>query len=155
MSTMFDAVVAFFEEDDWRYDVMPDRNCLRLGFSGKNANFICFAEAHEQIETFAFYSVYPLKVPENKRLPAAEYLTRANYGLFIGNFELDFRDGEVRFKTSVDAEGTEITTLIKRLVYANVMMADKYFHGLMQVIYSEMEPKLAIEQAETRTGVEN
>ena len=155
MSTMFDAMVAFFEEEDWRCETLPDRNCLRMGFSGKNANFMCFAEAHEAIATFIFYSVYPLKVPENKRLPAAEYLTRANYGLFVGNFELDFRDGEVRFKTSVDVEDSEVAPLIKRLVYANVMLADKYFHGLMQVIYSEVQPQLAIEQAEIRTGVEN
>ena len=155
MSTMYDALVAFFDEDDWRYEEMPDKSCLRLGFAGKNANFICYAEAHEAIETLVFYSVYPLKVPENKRIAAAEYLTRANYGLFVGNFELDFRDGEVRFKTSVDAEDVDAAPLIKRIVYTNVVMADKYFHGLMQVIYSEVEPKLAVEHAETRTGVEN
>lgn len=155
MSTMYDAMIAFFEEDDWRYEEMPDRHCLRLGFAGKNANFMCFAEAHEAIETFVFYSVYPLKAPENKRQSVAEYLTRANYGLFVGNFELDFRDGEIRFKTSVDVEDADLAPLLKRLVYSNVVMADKYFHGLMQVIYSDMEPKLAVEQAEARTGVEN
>lgn len=155
MSTMFDAVIAFFEEDDWRYEELPDRTCLRLGFAGKNANFMCYAEAHEAIDTFVFYSVYPLKVPENKRIAAAEYLTRANYGLFIGNFEMDFRDGEVRFKTSVDVEEAELGPLLKRMVYANVVMADKYFHGLMQVIYTDIEPKTAVEQAEVRTGVEN
>jgi hypothetical protein len=128
---------------------------LRLGFAGKNANFMCYAEAHEEIETLVFYSVYPLKVPENKRMATADYLTRANYGLFVGNFELDFRDGEVRFKTSVDVEDAEVAPLIRRIVYTNVVMADKYFHGLMQVIYSEIEPKTAIEQAEMRTGVEN
>jgi hypothetical protein len=155
VSTIYDALTAFFDEDDWRYEVMPDRNCLRLGFAGKNANFMCYAQAHESIETLVFYSVYPLRVPENKRLAAAEYLTRANYGLFVGNFELDFRDGEVRFKTSIDAEDADVAPLIKQIVYTNVVMADKYFHGLMQVIYSDVEPKLAVEQAETRTGVEN
>jgi len=33
-----------------------------------------------------------------------EFLTRANYGLNIGNFEMDFQDGEIRFKTAIDVE---------------------------------------------------
>jgi hypothetical protein len=31
-----------------------------------------------------------------ERAPPAEFITRANYGLIIGNFELDFEDGEIR-----------------------------------------------------------
>ena len=39
----------------------------------------------------------------------AEYLHRANYGLRVGNFELDYDDGEIRYKTYIDADFTEIT----------------------------------------------
>ena len=46
--------------------------------------------------------------PEEMRVPMAEFLTRANYGLRIGNFEMDFEDGEVRYKSSVDFEGIEL-----------------------------------------------
>lgn len=154
MGKIFEAVIAFLEEDGWRYEQLPNQ-VLRLGFSGKNANFVCYAEMHAPAETFVFYSVYPLKVPKHKRMAAAEYLTRANYGLLVGNFEFDFRDGEIRFKTSVDAEELDIAPLIKRLVYTNIMMADKYFHSLMQVIYSDIDPKLAIEQAEIREEYPN
>jgi hypothetical protein len=34
----------------------------------------------------------------------AEYLTRANYGLILGNFAMDMADGEVHYKVSVDFE---------------------------------------------------
>jgi len=44
-----------------------------------------------------------------------KFLTRANYGMMIGNFEMDFTDGEIRYKTSIDVEGDKLSSaLIKR-----------------------------------------
>ncbi|CEO96120.1 Uncharacterized protein PBTT_00486 [Plasmodiophora brassicae] len=39
-------------------------------------------------------------LPEMARLPVAEMLVRNNWALSTGNFELDFSDGEIRFKAS-------------------------------------------------------
>ena len=81
----------------------------------------------------------------------AEFLTRANSGMIIGNFELDFADGEIRYKTSIDVEGDSLSSsLIKRLVYANVTMMDEYLPGIMSVIYGDVEPKDAIAQIESQ-----
>ena len=65
----------------------------------------------------------------------AEFITRVNYGMVLGNFEMDYDDGEIRFKTSIDLEGAMLTDdLVKPLVYANCLMMDKYLPGIMQVI---------------------
>ena len=75
----------------------------------------------------------------------SELLTRANYGLNIGNFEMDFSDGEVRYKTSINVEGGQLTTtIVKKLVYANVLTLDKYFPSIMKVIYADIPPDEAI-----------
>jgi hypothetical protein len=56
----------------------------------------------------------------------AEFLTRANYGMTISNFDLDFADREIRYKTSIDVQGDFLSfELIKQLVYANVTMMDE------------------------------
>lgn len=81
----------------------------------------------------------------------AEYLTRANYGLPLGNFEMDFSDGEVRFKTSLDVEGEEYMltpAMIKSLVYSNVLTMDRYLAGMMAVIYGDASPEQEIAKAE-------
>ncbi len=50
-------------------------------------------------------------------MAVAEFITRANFGIVIGNFEIDFSDGEIRYKTSIDVEGDRPSfALIKRLV---------------------------------------
>jgi hypothetical protein len=50
---------------------------------------------HPQYPLVAFYTHVQCRVPKEKRPVLIEYLTRANYGLWLGNFELDLRDGEI------------------------------------------------------------
>lgn len=70
----------------------------------------------------------------------------------IGNFELDFNDGEIRYKTSIDVEGDALThALTKRLVYTNVMMMDEYLPGIQAVIEAGVSPEEAIQAIEQGT----
>ena len=81
----------------------------------------------------------------------SEFITRANYGMIMGNFEFDFTTGEIRYKTSIDVEGDNLSfALIKQMVYANVMMMDEYLPGIMAVIEQEVEVKEAISLVESR-----
>jgi len=69
--------------------------------------------------------------------------------MIIGNFELDFADGEIRYKTSIDVKGDFLSfELIKQLVYANVTMMDEYLPGIISVIDGDVLPKDAIAQIE-------
>lgn len=146
---IFSTVVNFFTEDNWSFSQIEDEPILRMKFKGKNGKWQCYAQVREAHEHFVFYSLGEVNVPENKRFAIAEFLTRANYGLIIGNFELDFSDGQIRYKTSIDIEDTELNSaLIKQLVYANVLTMDKYLPGIMKVIYGEVSPQEAIAQIE-------
>ena len=79
----------------------------------------------------------------------AEFITRANYGMIIGNFELDFSDGEVRYKTSIDVEGAELVpAVIRQLVYANVLTMDRYLKGIMAVAFGGVDPEMAVKSVE-------
>ena len=145
------AVSAFFTEDGWSFEQMPERPILRLPFQGKGGRWNCYAQIRvtRDVEQILFYSVLPLNVPDDKLGAIAEFITRANYGMALGNFELDFNDGEVRYKTSVDVTDAEITNnLLRPLIYTNVLMMDKYMSGLMAVVYADMSPAEAVKQIE-------
>jgi hypothetical protein len=147
---LFDAMVDFFKADDWPYIQLEDRPVLSLNFDGKNARWTCFTQAREEQQQFIFYSVCPVNAPVEKRAPLAEFITRANYGLIIGNFELDFEDGEIRYKTSLDAEGLTLgPAMFRNLVYANLSMMDQYLPGIMSILFSEVSPREMIDQIES------
>ena len=70
------------------------------------------------------------------------------WGLYA--FELDFVDGEIRYKTSIDVENSTLSfPQIKQLVYTNVMMMDEYLPGIMSVIDGGVEAREAIAQIES------
>jgi hypothetical protein len=142
-------MVNFFKEDDWPFYEVEGKSILQMAFQGENGKWTCYAKARVEQEQFVFYSVCPVNAPENKRLAVAEFLTRANSGMIIGNFELDFADGEVRYKTSIDVEGDRLSfALIQRVVYTNVTMMDEYLPGIMSVIYGDVLPEDAIAKIE-------
>ena len=74
----------------------------------------------------------PNHAEEAKRPEAAEFVARANYGMRIGNFELDMEDGEVRFKVSVDIEGSQLTSvMVRNMIACAITCSDRYYPGIM------------------------
>lgn len=150
-ATVFDKMVKFFQDDEWKFRQLEDRPILQMGFSGRNGSWMCYAQAKNEQQRFIFYSVLEAKASPEKHPAIAEFLTRANYGLVLGNFEMDYSDGEIRYKTSVDVEGGDLThEMIKTLVYTNVLMMDKYLPGIMSVLYANIPPEQAVASVEGR-----
>ena len=142
---LFESMRRFFEVEDWKFAEIEGQTALRLGCTGENGEWTCYAQIKEDPGRFIFYSVLSVKAPENKRNSVAEFMTRANYGMVLGNFEMDFEDGEVRYKTSAYLEDFQPTKdFFHTLVYTNLLVMDKYLPGIMSVIYAGMSPEQAI-----------
>jgi hypothetical protein len=146
--SLLSMVQEFFQQDGWDFQLFNRENVLKLAFQGKHDRWTCYAQTNEEHQHILFYSIFPEKASTKKRRAIAEFLTRANYGMTIGNFELDFNDGEIRYKTSIDVEGDRLTpALIKRLVYTNVAMMDEYLPGI-QAVLAGATPEAALQQIE-------
>jgi hypothetical protein len=127
------AVVSYLSKHQWPCEARGE--VLATPVAGKNGSWVAFFEIREEDEQLLVYSIIPFDIPTGRRSEAARYLTRANFGLAIGNFELDLDDGEVRYKTSIDIEGTQLVEpLIDHLFLANVVTVDHYLSGLRAVI---------------------
>lgn len=147
--TILTALIDFFQADGWTVTQADDAPILQLEFEGDNGAWTCYAEAWEEPEQVAFYSVCPVSVPERQRSAVGELVCRANAGLVIGNFELDFDDGEIRYKTSLDLQGVALNpTVIARLVYGNVMTLDEYLPAFSAVLDDEISPVEALARIE-------
>ncbi|CAN1208788.1 YbjN domain-containing protein [Tumidithrix helvetica PCC 7403] len=149
MIKILDLVQEYFIEKDWPVDRHEDLPILRFEYEGENGSWFCYARVREEANQFIFLSTLTEKVPEEKRLAIAEYLTRANFGLNIGNFEMDFDDGEVRYKTSIDVTQDRLTLgLIDPLIQASFVVMDDYLPGFKSILKGEITPKEAIQQVQ-------
>lgn len=149
MARILDAMKKFFENDKWPFEHIDDMS-LKMSFQGDDGQWNCFARAREEQQQFIFYSYAPIKVPEERRPAMGEFINRANYGMIIGNFEIDYSDGEVRYKTSIDVEDAELVEpLCKNLVYQNVLTMDRYYKGIMAVAFGGMSAEAAVRMIES------
>lgn len=79
----------------------------------------------------------------------AEYLTRVNYRLRNGNFEMDYRDGELAFKCYVDCHGgVPVEEAIDDSIFCPPAMFHQYGNGILQVM--GVDPAQALEDCEAR-----
>lgn len=101
------------------------------------------AQALESRSLFLFYSLCPVSAAAAAMAETAEFVARANFGMFEGAFELDPGDGELRYRTSVslirlpdDAwppGGDLARTLVGEAIQGNVLTMDAYVEGLVDV----------------------
>ncbi|HOU12935.1 MAG TPA: YbjN domain-containing protein [Anaerolineae bacterium] len=145
----FATLTQFLKDDGWYPQQLDEKTIHRVYFAGENGELRCYAQIRVDLEQFLFYVIAPVKAPEQMRAQVAEYIARANYGLRIGNFELDYTDGEVRYKSSIDFEGELLTPrLIKNAMYPAVHTMDFYLPGLLGVMYGNKTPAEAIRDIE-------
>ena len=146
-------VKQFFDEDNWPYVQLPDSTTLQLAFQGDSGRWPCLAQSDDDAQQILFYSICPITIATEHYGTITELLMRANDGLIIGNFELNFATGEIRYKTSLDVEGDRLTpTLMQSLVYINVHTMDLYLPSIMAVLGGECSPGEAIEAIEEGEG---
>lgn len=147
--SLFDIVRTFFETDDWETYQVGDLPILNIPFTGRTAQWMCYAQVRETQGQFVFYSVCPVLTPADRQNAIVEFITRVNYGLVIGNFEFDYEDGEIRYKTSVDVEGETLSQgMIQHIVYANLVMMDHFLPSVLRVLYGDADPATEAARAE-------
>lgn len=135
MTSIIDAVEEVLVSDDWKFARDEGGQMIRFGLSGDVHQYQCIFVADDSNHVLMLYTVAPVKVPEGSRLSVCEFLTRANYNMKIGNFELDMSDGEVRFKTSLASEDVTITpTIIRNMMSVNFHTMDDYMPGLTVIL---------------------
>lgn len=119
------------------YEQVENELVLRIRYPAKFVPLTCFAQIDPEWQQFVFYVLIPIKVTEDLRLAIAEYLTRVNYGLRIGNFEMDYEDGELRYKSAVSFKNEQLTqNWIENAVLPAISTVDRYSPGFVKMIRS-------------------
>jgi len=88
-----------------------------------------------EAEQLLFYvNIGPL-APVERRDEVARFITRVNWGLSIGNFEMDYEDGFVRFKSSVAFNNTSLSeALIRNAILMAMEIVEIYADPVVDVL---------------------
>ncbi len=141
------------ERNDIKFQILRDspfQIIYKMGVNLKHGRVDTFVDIRPELNRVLIYTMIPAIVPENKRMQIAEFITRANYGLMLGNFELDMNDGEVRFKNNFVYDDLTSESDVEFLtnLFISFGIVDKYLPGIMSVIYANVNPLAALGQIE-------
>jgi hypothetical protein len=147
---LLESVTSYLDSEAWRYETVAKSNTLRMRYRGQSETWVVLVQAREDLRQLSLYSMVPAEIPADRLDAVGEYLHRANYGLALGCFELDYDTRQVRFRTSVDLEESELSAAqVRNYLYMNVLTCDRYLAGLTQVIEGLAAPRAAVEAVET------
>lgn len=116
---------------------------FEFGYTGDATNYECLVRVESKM--FCTVCCSSVRIPSDKRTLVAEFAMRANCSIAVGHFEVDFSDGEVRFRIdqhNVSGLANE-PRLIGTLMSLPVYMMDKYFPAIMRVTYGGATPEEA------------
>lgn len=151
-----DAINSFLEEDDWKFNFEEDRGIFRFGLGlktkMKRIDYIVDVKDND----YFVYAISPMSADENDpelMKEIAEFFCRANYNLTNGNFELDFNDGEIRYKCYHNCkDGAPSRKVIRDTIYFPAHIYTVYSPGIIKVLFNGMSAAEAIELCESNIG---
>lgn len=128
---------AFLQEQQWQVTQVESKNVIRLVIPTTQGEIVGYAHVR-QSEKFIFYAMLPLTIPVNQRTKFAELVARLNNIVHIGNFEIDDKDGELRYKTSYSFKSIALSpTLVQNLIQIAITGAEQAMGVFVSVLLGE------------------
>jgi hypothetical protein len=149
MNAAYEKLIQHLDNQNIGYWSRSEDRSICTEFRGEVGTYRIFAQVDADDSLFQVFGYSPVRVPIGSRPAIAEAVVRANYGLKVGKFEMDFDEGELRFQASqvlVDDDLADAT--IHRLIGTTMAMLNTYLPAVLSVIYGNELPKDAVMQAE-------
>src|SRR6516164_3047694 len=108
-SKAFDVLAAYVKNKRWPAEQVPGKPALKAHVRTELCPVTYYFQVLEERHQFIFYISPDLKLPADLLPEVAEYVTRVNSGLRIGNFELDYSALVVSFKSSINFTGAQLS----------------------------------------------
>jgi len=103
----------------------------------------------EQHERLVLYVLFRPRAKKEHRAELCEFVARANHGMGDGNFEMDFDEGSVRFRVSLDFTGISLPGQLVRNMIVDAMNTIELYEGaLSRLIAGKAKAKSALRAAE-------
>ena len=146
---LFNRAIQYLESQHWKYGIRGNNDFIEfnMGLKGKiNSCRMVVIAGEKEIQSMGFA---PIKASAECYQDVIEFITRANYGLKVGKFEFDYRDGEVRFQAALPCrEGIPSLADVEHVVDMPMLMLQRYGDGLVKNLMGFGSPEADIRQIE-------
>jgi hypothetical protein len=135
MPSLFKAIQAAFEANQWAFEQVPDREVLQASFEAHHTRVVVHVQAFEPIGGVHVVATSPYTFESYHLLKLSELLMRASQSLTVGNFEMVWDQRQVLFRATnlFDQKQSFPQTILQSLVHAAVAEMDRLTPLLAEV----------------------
>lgn len=146
MKTIVESVVNCFEKVGLSFSQRGDDPIFEIISKVNSGILTTFVHADEDRSLIECFTMCPLAVSQDRMMSVFELIARINAKLAVGNFDIDIKNGEIRFRTSILlGEGELDYKTIAHLVFMNLGITDTFIPAIASVVCSNMTPEKALE----------
>jgi len=149
-------VEEYLKERNMQFAVMKEHSTIAFGFEGQsNIDWHCMFQTREEEEQVMFYSTVNESIKPKYIQQVIDYILDENYRLVVGNFEIDRKDGEINYKTSLDCSGVELThSLLDGIMFSNLSTMDRHINNI-GLINKGKQPKSLLNEEKVKIDISN
>ncbi|MBQ3288738.1 MAG: hypothetical protein IJH50_04940 [Kiritimatiellae bacterium] len=146
-----DALRDWLDKDDWHYEYDAENHVIRAGviLDCKLRNARVFIHIRED-DSYTVNIISPISGDPKNMGELVKYVAMANFGLVNGNFDVNVRTGELRYKTYVNCKDLEKLPdqIIKDSICAGWYVMEYYGDGIAALAMGFSDAEAEIKKAE-------
>ena len=141
-------VKAYLDSNKWKYEYDKEHSVFKMNFSlqSKLKETGVYVLCKKNGINFLFD--INVKPDEKSAHETMEFLTRANYGLINGTFEMDLNDNDIQYRVFLPCDNVPSPELIDAQMDVGLAMLQRYGDELLAVIFGMKKAAEAVAAAE-------
>jgi len=149
MSPVYTSLLEHLERTGIVYQADAEREVASATFTCETGSYQVITRVNDDDRLFQVFGICPITVPDGSRLDVAHALTRANWGMKVGKFEMDLDEGRLHFHIANVIDGEQVSDgLFGRLIAITLAMLERYVPAILSVVYGNELPANAIRRVE-------
>jgi hypothetical protein len=136
----FDVVIQYLKDEGIKHQILDD-HALKVGWTAAPSDYWQYViVSRTDIESFhgekvQFAFVPEMRVPNEQLWNALDFLNRINWATAVGNWELDFADGQLRWRAGMQMESPVTRAQVDYLTTVGAFAVEKAMPALASIMF--------------------
>lgn len=136
---MFKKVIEYLKSREWYYTITEqsdEEQKVIFGILTHHSTYDCMIRVFKKRRQLSIVINFPQTVPQEKYQQLSQILILLNSRFFSGGFEIDFGDGEMRFRNGLFYGKSETTLeVIEHYLNSSIFCIDESYEILEKAVY--------------------
>lgn len=132
----YDDLVEMFQKENWKFDAHPEDQVILIPVSMRYGILRSMVHWLEEQKLIQVIMNYTFLVEADRNQEVAEAITRINFGLLMGSFELSTELNRLRFRIYHLVHDNDMTPgQLKEYINFSIGIAEHYFLAFQDIIF--------------------